>query len=118
VTWVGLDVKGALAGYPALTGGGEASARRIRESLSLVLASGVDHEVRTTVHPDLLDREAILALARELVAMGVRRYALQRCASARCLSPRLRTPAHASPLDAELARRIGQIVPEFLGIRA
>ena len=39
---------------------------RAWQSLRLVLESGVDYEVRTTVHPDLLPPESLLGMAREL----------------------------------------------------
>lgn len=74
VDWVGIDVKampenyGEVAGRP---GAGE----RAWESLDLVLASGVDHEVRLTVYPGgPLDG---LEVAREARGRGARAFALQ-----------------------------------------
>jgi pyruvate formate lyase activating enzyme len=46
--WVGLDVKGLPEHYPTLTGS-PAAATPVLRSLRLVLASGVDYEVRVTV---------------------------------------------------------------------
>jgi len=76
--WVGLDIKTAFQRYPQLTGVAGSGARA-RESLELLLESGVDHEVRTTADPRLLDRDGLLALAEELAGLGVSRYVLQQC---------------------------------------
>lgn len=77
--WVGLDLKTDLddhAAYDALAGARHAAAA-VRRSLHALLASGVDHELRTTYHPALLPDASLLALARQLQAMGVQRWVLQ-----------------------------------------
>ena len=74
--WVGFDVKAPFARYDALTGvpGSGAAAR---ESLSLLLSSGVDCECRTTVHPSLFTAAELAALSASLFALGARRHVLQ-----------------------------------------
>ncbi len=42
-----------------------------------MLASGVAYEVRTTVHPALLDDDALVRMADELAEMGVGSWVLQ-----------------------------------------
>ncbi len=67
--WVGLDVKGPFAKYDAITlrkGGGGAA----RESVEILLQSGKPHELRTTVHPELLSADDLLAMVAELAALG------------------------------------------------
>jgi len=71
-----MDVKAPFGDY-ARTTGVPGSGERARESLLHLLDSGVAHEVRTTVHPDLMNQESVVALARELATLGVRRYVLQ-----------------------------------------
>jgi pyruvate formate lyase activating enzyme len=76
VDWVGFDLKAPFAEYERVTrvpGSGEAA----RESLAAVLASGVAHEVRTTVHPALLDDDALTRMADELAGLGVSHWTLQ-----------------------------------------
>lgn len=76
--WIGLDVKTTFANYAQVTrvkGSGE----KIQESLALVLASGVDYEIRTTVDPNIFTKESLLELAETLAALGVTHYALQEC---------------------------------------
>jgi pyruvate formate lyase activating enzyme len=101
--WVGFDAKAPFARYEDVTrvaGSGE----RSLESLRLLLDSGVDYEVRTTVHPDLLGEEALLELAEELRALGVKRWVLQpyRCEGARSGLDPAKPPA--SELTARLAK--------------
>ncbi len=74
--WIGFDVKAPFGSYPRITGV-PGSGSRARDSLERALASGVALEVRTTVHPALLDGAALSELADELLTLGIRRYALQ-----------------------------------------
>lgn len=76
VDWVGFDLKAPWAAYERVTrvpGSGAAA----RESLALIVSSGVPFEARTTVHPALLSAKDVSALADELVDAGVRHYAVQ-----------------------------------------
>ncbi len=74
--WVGLDIKHLPGRYPEVTGAGP-SGRAAWRALRLLLDSGVDHEIRTTVDPTVHTRADILALGEELRAVGVTRWVLQ-----------------------------------------
>ncbi|MFT3887610.1 MAG: anaerobic ribonucleoside-triphosphate reductase activating protein [Arachnia sp.] len=74
--WVGLDIKALPSTYAAVTGV-EASAAKAFESLNLVLASGVDHEVRVTVDPAIHTREHLVELVYGLLGRGAVRVVLQ-----------------------------------------
>ena len=76
VDWVGLDAKAPFADYARITRV-EGSGERARSSLARVLASGVEHAIRTTVHPALLADDEVASLARALADRGVKRYVLQ-----------------------------------------
>jgi pyruvate formate lyase activating enzyme len=90
--WVGLDVKAGIGDYPAITGVA-ASGEPVRESLRLLRDAGVDYECRTTWSPDLYEAHALSALADELRAAGVRRWAVQICRSTRTFTaPRTLAP--------------------------
>jgi pyruvate formate lyase activating enzyme len=83
VDWIGFDAKAPWDAYERVTGvagSGEAA----RESLALIVASGLPFEARTTVHPALLSADDLSVLADELVAAGVRRYAVQGFRSQGC----------------------------------
>jgi pyruvate formate lyase activating enzyme len=118
VDWVGIDIKATRAGYPAVTRAGRQSGERAWESLRLVLASHLPYEVRTTVHPELIAPDALLALGQELADLGVTDYVLQACVAGRCLDPDL-APAPASPLlGAPLTTALAGLFPRFSVRRA
>lgn len=76
VDWVGIDVKALPEDYPAIAGRAAVGALAW-ESLDLVLAAGVDHEVRTTVYPGSVAEEGAVEIARRVRDRGARRFALQ-----------------------------------------
>jgi pyruvate formate lyase activating enzyme len=74
--WVGFDVKAPFGEYDRITrvpGSGE----KALASLRALVRSGVEFEVRTTVHPDLLSRDDLSTLADELESEGVACWAIQ-----------------------------------------
>ena len=81
VDWVGLDVKAPLDD-PALhdhVSGVRGAASSVRASLDALLASGVAHECRTTVHASLLAEGKLENLVSFLAGRGVARHVLQAC---------------------------------------
>lgn len=110
--WVGFDVKALAEDAPPLTGVAN-SGRSNWRSLQHLLDSGVDHEVRTTVHWQLLDPERLLRLGERLAGLGVRQYALQLVRPQRMLDPTLEIPLEPAGLD-ELWRRMGQMFERFI----
>jgi pyruvate formate lyase activating enzyme len=83
---VGLDVKAPPAAYPSLTRS-RVSPQTITRSISAVLASGVDHEFRTTWVPSLLSRADLLEIAGMVV--GCRSWVIQRFVPSKPLDPAL-----------------------------
>ena len=79
VDWVGVDVKAPARLYRAITrvGGPTTSADATFASLRLVLASGVDVEVRTTVDPTVLGPDDVAELTDVLAGLGVRSHLLE-----------------------------------------
>ncbi|HEX2830512.1 MAG TPA: anaerobic ribonucleoside-triphosphate reductase activating protein [Burkholderiales bacterium] len=67
--WVGMDVKATFAGYDRVTQT-PGSAVRARESMGLVLASGVRHQFRTTVDERVLTPAEVDELTELLAARG------------------------------------------------
>jgi pyruvate formate lyase activating enzyme len=78
--WVGLDVKAPWADYPLVTGQ-PGSGERARRSLRLLLDSGVAHELRTTVWPQVLSPLRLRLVAGQLAALGAgaHNWVLQPC---------------------------------------
>ncbi len=81
--WVGLDIKAPFDDYEATTGC-RASGRSAEESLRIVLKSGVDYELRTTVHPALLGDDAKHRMRQCLDRLGARPTRWQEFRSAGC----------------------------------
>lgn len=79
VDWVGLDIKAPARLYRAITrtGGPTTSADQAFSSLELVLASGVDVQVRTTVDPTVMSDDDVAELSAVLAERGVREHVLQ-----------------------------------------
>jgi anaerobic ribonucleoside-triphosphate reductase activating protein len=104
VDWVGMDIKAGFDGYDAVTRITD-SARRAHASAEQVLASGIAHEFRTTVHPQLHTEGDMLALAQTLRGMGVRNYALQMFRATGCQDRQLTSGTTVgAPSDALLTR--------------
>jgi pyruvate formate lyase activating enzyme len=92
VDWVGFDVKAPFEEYERITRV-EGSGPRALASLRTLVASGVPYQVRTTVHPALLDDEALERIAAELAAEGVTAWVRQEFRSAGVRAGELGTPA-------------------------
>ena len=109
VDWVGLDAKAPFADYERITGiaGSGAPAR---SSLECVLASGVDHEIRTTVHPALLADADVVNLAQELSARGVKRHVIQAFRSQGCVDAEL---VHDTRRERPLASLVKEVASRF-----
>lgn len=86
--WVGLDIKSLPEDYAVLTGV-RGSGERAFESLEYLLESGVDHEVRVTVHDALLPPDRLQRLLELLADCGASSIVLQRCRTAAMLDPLL-----------------------------
>jgi anaerobic ribonucleoside-triphosphate reductase activating protein len=112
VDWVGMDVKTEFDRYAEVTGV-PGSGMPARRSVELILASGVAHEFRTTVHPMLVSRETLERLAQTLARLGVRRYVLQEFRKHGCHAQSLINHPPAGCLDAALQRKLEPHFVEF-----
>jgi pyruvate formate lyase activating enzyme len=82
VDFIAMDIKAPFEPdkYAAASGrqDGEDLVKRVKETLKLIIESGVDFELRTTVVPMLVyEKEDILKIANSLEGFGVNRYVLQ-----------------------------------------
>lgn len=110
--WVGLDIKAAFDDYTRVThrrGSGD----HALASLEAVLASGVDYECRTTLHPDLLPEDELLHLARELSAMNVKHYALQVFRTQGCADDVLNAASLAGYPRDDVIAQVSALFPRF-----
>ncbi|MDP2827443.1 MAG: anaerobic ribonucleoside-triphosphate reductase activating protein [Sulfuricellaceae bacterium] len=83
--WVGMDIKARFGDYEKISGV-PGSGERASLSLQAVLESGVDYEIRTTVHPGQITENGIILLGQELAALGVQHYVPQAFRAQGCVS--------------------------------
>lgn len=112
VDWVGFDIKAPFAHYAAITGA-QGSGDKARASAELILASGVEYECRTTVHPAQLPPDMLRQLAHTLAAMGVQHYILQEFRATGCADARLVASARPGYPEAALAAELAPLFTRF-----
>lgn len=110
--WVGFDVKAPFARYAEITGVA-GSGEPARESVEEILASGVDYECRTTVHPAQLPPATLIELAATLAGMGVNNYALQEFRATGCADEALVAAAVAGYPGEDTLARIAPMFARF-----
>lgn len=76
LAWVGLDIKASPSRYAEITRRA-ASGEKAWASLDLVVASGVDYEVRLTVDPTIMTLEDVEEVVAELHRRGAKPPVLQ-----------------------------------------
>jgi pyruvate formate lyase activating enzyme len=114
VDWIGLDIKAPMAAYESVTGVPRSGFAAFA-SLDLMLKAGVALDVRTTVHPALTPPGTLVALARDLAQMGVRRWVLQAFRPTGCASESLVAAAPPGvPLDNATVAALKAFVPEIV----
>lgn len=116
VDWVGFDFKAPSGDYSAITGV-RGSGEKALASARLLIASGVAHEFRTTVHPRWHDQRTLARLTDQLAAVGARRYVLQPFRAEGCADATLECGASASLLMQDC---VAKLAPRFesFGLRA
>jgi anaerobic ribonucleoside-triphosphate reductase activating protein len=117
VDWVGFDVKTVFARYAEVTGIRN-SGEPVRASIAAILASGVDYECRTTVHPAQLPPALLLELAQTLAGMGVRNYVLQEFRATGCADDALVASALPGYPGEDVVAGIAPLFAEFSVRRA
>lgn len=112
VDWVGFDIKAAFGDYRHITrvAGSGNPARACAEA---IIASGVAHECRTTIHRQLHSEEQLLALAAQLAKMGVQDYALQAFRADGCQDASLSNDSAIGYPSAAVLAQIGAMFPRF-----
>jgi pyruvate formate lyase activating enzyme len=93
VDYLAMDVKGPLKKYERIANV-KVKTAKIRRSIELITASGIEHEFRTTVVRSQLDHEDLIATA-ELLKKGL--YVLQSFVPAKSLDHEFLTEISYSP---------------------
>ena len=107
----GIDYKAPGAKYAELTNVEDPGLpARVRRSMELALASGLELDVRTTVHRHLLSEEDLARMHAELKEFGVKRWVLQQYNPVEVIDDEL--SALPTYTDQELLRLAASLGPE------
>lgn len=110
--WVGMDVKGPFQSYEKITQVAN-SGELAKQSLKLLLESGVDHEIRTTVHPALHSELELMEMAGQLSRLGVRDYVIQIFRPAGCSDQALKEFVPEDSVSEDLKQRLSSLFRSF-----
>ncbi len=75
--WIGFDIKAPWSKYDLLTGR-TGLANAVQSALQLLIESGIEYEVRTTLDPRYLTIEDVYTIANDLKNLGITTYTLQK----------------------------------------
>src|SRR3989339_1577085 len=113
IDFVAMDSKAPLNDKYQLLAGTKIDLEKIKASIRLIMASGVDYEFRTTVVPTLLDETDIEAIAQTLA--GARKLALQQFVPGHALDEKLHSVAPFSKEQfADMARAARSHIPNTI----
>jgi pyruvate formate lyase activating enzyme len=84
VDYIAMDVKAPWEKYDK-TAAVRVDGGRIKQSIGMILASGIDYEFRTTVCRSLLEKDDLLAIGRMI--KNARRYTIQKFVPSKTLDP-------------------------------
>ena len=75
---LGIDYKAPARKYAQLCGNDQPDIpERVQKSIAFAVKNGIELDIRTTVHPALLDESDLREMYRELTSLGVTRWTLQ-----------------------------------------
>lgn len=116
LSFVAMDVKAPFAKYRDVTAI-PASGKGASQSVELLIASGVEHEFRTTYHPALLSHGDLHEIARGLADHGASTWFIQKFRREGCPSPGLRDSVLLPPVIPEdMAAQFATMFERF-GVR-
>lgn len=84
VDYIAMDVKAPLEKYEKITAA-RIDHSKIKRSIDMIIALGIDYEFRTTVPRSMLEMEDVLAIGR--LIKNARRYIIQKFVPSKTLNP-------------------------------
>ena len=112
VDYVAMDIKGPLDSqvYSRSTGIRNGKLfEKVKETIKLIMESGIDYEFRTTVVPTLHEKADIIKIARYIE--GARKYALQNFSNRETLDPEF---GKIKPYDIEELKEMGKSASSYV----
>jgi len=107
--YIAMDIKAPLDERYFAAAGAKVNLGALKNSIKVIMASGVDYEFRTTVVPTYLDEAEIEAIASTIP--GARKYALQQFVPEHTLDERLRVIA---PYPKEKFARLAEVAKRYV----
>jgi pyruvate formate lyase activating enzyme len=112
VDYIAMDVKGPIEKYAKITGM-KLNPEKIRQSIHLIMSSGIDYEFRTTVVRSLLRLEDLLEIGN--LIRNAELYALQKFIPSEPLDPEFKKEAAYSddaigPMSDEIRSLVKQLI--------
>jgi pyruvate formate lyase activating enzyme len=113
IDYIAMDLKAPLNDKYYEATGLKTDLNKIKESIKIIMASGVDYEFRTTVVPTILDEAEIEEMAKSIA--GAKKYALQQFVPDHTLDERLRVIApHPKEKIEKMAALAKKYVPKTI----
>lgn len=103
VDYIAMDIKGPLDERYDKLSGVKTDLSKIKQSIKLIMGSGLDYEFRTTVVPTLLSPEDVVDIAKDL--QGANKFVLQQFVAEHCWDEKLR---EVKPYDREVLDKIAK----------
>jgi len=112
--YVAMDFKAVPEKYARVTGKND-SAEKVLRSLKIIVDSGVDYEIRTTVVPTITDEEDLLKMGEILSSYNVKRYVLQRFRNEDTYDPKFKdiTP-YPKDFYCKVGKKLKMFIPEVI----
>lgn len=111
--WVGIDIKTTFNDYAKVTHVPNSGTPALR-SLKAVLASKVQYECRSTVHPALQSNQQLLSVGENLATMGVKNYAVQVFRAQGCEDPALKQAMQSNYPSPDVLAKLNALFPNFI----
>ncbi len=76
IDYIGMDIKNDFENYDKITQK-KVDISKIKQSVELIINSGIKYEFRTTVYPKYVNTENVLKIAQYLKGIGSKKYVIQ-----------------------------------------
>lgn len=94
IDFIAMDIKADKKNYPLMT---KVAYEKITQSLSVIIASGLDYQLRTTLVPTIHNQKNLILLAKEIKSLAVKKkvdpkslvWRLQKFLPQNCLDQKL-----------------------------
>ncbi len=124
IEWVGIDIKAPFSDYYKAISSSSSDwekvkrhnfGNKVKESLDILLESGISFEARTTLDPRVISKAMLKSLAKELSSRGVHTYAIQEYRKTDTSSEQPSSSDISSFFtDKELIEELRCLFPEFI----